>query len=152
MIETCQNIFNIAASFFAASKVKAFCGSLLAVIYFAIGGNVESSLVLFALIMLDALMALIVVAKTDLRFSSTKMTRTLYKIGIYSILVVGAHQLDKVMNVPDLPVVPDAPVVWLVLSWASATQFLSILEHAAELGFSIPHKLFSRIRKITDDK
>lgn len=150
MIETCQNIVGVIVSLFSASKAKVACTAVMSIVFFAVGGNVESALILFALIILDALMALVVVAKTDLKFSSAKAGRTLYKIGIYSIIVVGAHQLDKVMNVPDVPIVPDAPIVWLVLVWASATQFLSILEHAAELGFRIPHKLFSRIKKISE--
>lgn len=147
MLEVC---YQIIVNMLTFSKGKFVCAGFVATIFYAVGNNGEMVVVLFFLIILDALMALIVVAKTDLRFSSAKASRTLYKMGIYSILVISAHQIDKIANIPSVPVIGDAPVVWLVLVWASATQFLSILEHAAEIGFRIPHKLFSQIKKMSE--
>lgn len=135
---------------FVFSKYNAVCSFLFSLLFFAFGGSERLVLVLFVLIVIDALMALIVVAKTTLKFSSAKLSRSLYKMGVYSLLIIGSHQIDKIMNVPNSSFLPDAPIVWLILSWAAATQFLSILEHANELGFRIPHKLFSKIKKISE--
>lgn len=145
-----QYCTNLAENILEISKLKLICGGLFTLFVFALGDNQETAMIVFVLVLLDAMMALIVVAKTDLRFKSSKLRHGAFKFIIYAFLIIAGTQFDKVINLPHAGLVPDSPVAKVVMIFLAATEMLSILEHCESLGLVIPHKLFSRIKKVRE--
>lgn len=148
-VEYCINLLTDIARWNAA---KALCGSLLASAILLLGDSGYSFLLLLILIVVDLLMALLVVARTDRRFESSKLRHTAVKIGVYFLIVVGGIQFDKIVNFPNASLVPDEPLAKIALAVLAATEMLSVLEHASQLGFVIPIRLFANIKKYRDGK
>lgn len=146
-MEYCINlIFNIANWNYA----KFVCSSIFASLVLLLGDSGYPFLLLLLLVVIDLLMALLVVARTDMRFESSKLRHTAIKLSVYFLIVVAGVQFDSILNFPNAMLIPDEPIAKIALVILAATEMLSVLEHASQLGFVIPIRLLSNIKKYRD--
>lgn len=147
LIEYCKNLI---ASMFEWSASKIVCTASLTPIVYLLGDGQEAFAILLVLILLDLMMALIVVAKTEVRFESAKLRHSAIKTLVYFCSVAGGIQVDRILNLPHMSLLPDEPIAKLILVTLASTELLSMLEHASQLGFVIPVKLLRNIKKVRD--
>lgn len=133
----------IYGTFLAWGWVKYICAGILSILYYALGDHSEAFTTIMYLIGIDFLMAMIVVAKTDVRLESAKILNTAYKIAICFLLVTAVQKAESIVHVNF--------GVEILLATIASGQVVSILEHARELGFIIPLPVLKNLKKISSN-
>lgn len=125
------------------SGFKAILAIFLAVLVEVIGINWLAYQVLFIMVTIDFITGFTCAAK-NCNLSSRKASRTVYKLLIYILLVIAAHQLTRYAFYLE----------WLehtIVVYLGITEMLSIIENAHRLGVPIPiwitEKLSSYLQK-----
>lgn len=105
-------------------------------------GGVEA---LAFLCLLDVVFAFTVLHKKNKSINSRKLPRKAFDLFVYLVLIGVMHLLSKTSNLFG------TFLVNTIIVWFSLTEVLSILEHAAELGYSIPVSLLKNLTKVRDE-
>lgn len=98
--------------------------------------------VLTFLCVLDVLFAFYVLHKKGKSISSNKLPKKAFDLFVYVLLIGTVNLFDKTSTFFGSYLV-DGMIVWF-----SATEALSILEHASEIGYKVPWSILRDIKKI----
>lgn len=93
------------------------------------------------LCLLDVLAAFYVLHKKHKSISSHKLPKKALDLLVYLFLIGSVNILGKTSTLFGTVLVD------MIIVWFSATEVLSILEHASEVGYKIPITLLKNIRK-----
>lgn len=129
---------------FSSLSVKAGIAMVCSFIMYSIGYDSQILSILAYLVAIDWIMGVSIAIKRG-RFTSWRLIRTGYKIIFYLLLVVAAHQIQ--LN-SFIPAWFDDFVEFLVI----ITEFKSIIENAAMLGFKQAMKIEDKINQLLTDK
>lgn len=131
-----QDTMEICTQLFAGYKMKAFLGFVFVALSFGFDSiHTKALIALMVLLWADSLSAMFVAYKTGQVISSAKFFRTPIKIGIYYGLIYFMHITEY--GFPE-------PVRYLddmMITFAVATEMLSILENVEKLGYPVPNKI-----------
>lgn len=123
------------------AALKAIIAVIGGALLYLIGvNNLDAVAVVGCLCLLDTIMAMYVLHKKKLSPSSRRLPKKIYDLTIYIIIIMTMNLLTLIN--PHLALAVDTAILY-----CAATEALSILEHAAELGFKIPISILQDIKK-----
>lgn len=102
----------------------------------------DAVIALSILVSFDFLTGIAAAYKTGEVIQSRKCFRTAIKYTIYMMLVSAGHLMETV-----IPLLPGQSAIVAILV---ITEMISILENAAKIGYSIPHKLLNKLKDMRD--
>ena len=105
----------------------------------------EALLALLILIIGDFIFGITAAHKTGQEIKSAKVFRSAIKVVVYFCLVSFAFQAEKSF-------LGFLPLDETVIAFLSLTEFVSIMENMANMGYMIPKKLLQRLKEYRDDK
>lgn len=112
---------------------------------FMFGVDLEREITaLVILVVLDFFFAIAEERKNGNPISSAKAVRSAMKLFIYSALIAASHLFE--MSVKVVTIIDETMVGFL-----AATEFLSILEHAAKLGYAIPRRILNIVQRYLNE-
>jgi phage-related holin len=129
---------------FSQASLKSLLSAILAFLSFSLGYDSIIVEVLAYLIIIDWGLGLAASIKYK-RFSSFHLSRTLYKILVYLLLLIAAHEAIKVSFIP-------AFLDDFIEAFITITEFKSILENSALLGFKNARVIEDKINAYLEDK
>lgn len=143
-----ENIFYVKHLFlniFNLWYIKLVGAVAMSFVLYAIGEDkIQLAEALSCLIIIDFIMALISCYKTGEEIQSAKILRTAIKFTVYFLMVMSAHISEQATS---LGFLDETMFAFLTL-----TELISVLEHASELGFSIPKAILNQIKSVRDNK
>jgi len=131
------------------SDVVVKCVSILFVILANISFGGVDAVVLVGvgmLTMMDMMSALMREYKLGRSIESKKLIKTAVKLTVYGMMVSAAYITESVIMIKGVTI----PIVQIVATVISITEFVSILENAGAMGYAIPQKLLNQLRSYTD--
>lgn len=131
-------------SLIANIDIKIIASSILGFLSYSLGYDYIAVTAIAYLVGIDLLMGIAVSIKHK-RFSSASLGVTLYKLFIYMMLLIMAHQALHIHFVPDFF---DDMIEALI----AVTEIISILENSALLGFKYARAVQKKINEFVDDK
>ena len=132
----------IIANVFEAYQIKIIFGTVLAILF-----DIEKLPVIIAimsLVIFDFLTAVGAVKYTGGQIKSAKIFRTVVKLLTYLGVVSAGFMLEKVIGF-------NVGADDLLIVFLGATEFISIMENMAKLGFNTPKKLLNIVEDIRDN-
>ena len=131
-----QDTMELCIQLFSGYKLKTLLAFLFVVLSFGFDElHTKALIALMVLLWADSLSAMFVAYKTGVTISSAKFFRTPIKIAIYYGLIYFMHITEY--GFPE-------PVRYLddmMITFAVATEMLSILENVEKLGYPVPNKI-----------
>lgn len=101
--------------------------------------NSSILLALLVLVTFDMFMGIMAAYSTKEVISSRRALKTATKLLVYGILASGAYFTESV--IPADTFLDDAMISFLAL-----TEFISIMENAGRMGFTVPQKLLNKVQ------
>ena len=138
LIKYCGTFFE--STFLTWNAFKFGCTTVIGILFAFLGASTEAFILLTGLIIVDLLMALLVVARTEMRLESRKLWHTAEKAFIIFLLLASTQASEKILYIPF--------AAEMLATVMVASQLISILEHVAQLGIVIPLPLLKTLRKI----
>jgi len=129
---------------FSSAGAKALISSVIAFIAYSLGNDRIIVEVLAYLICIDWVLGIAAAAKHK-RLSSLQLSRTLYKVLVYLLLLIAAKQAVRVAFIPGF--LDD-----FIEAFITVTELKSILENAALLGFKNARKIEEKINAYLEEK
>lgn len=113
---------------------------------FFLGVENQSMLVaLLTLMTFDLLMGLSAAYMSGEEIQSRRVLKSASKLAVYAILCSGAYMVEGIMRGTTL-------VDEMMISFLALTEFVSIMENASRMGFSVPTKLLNKIQDLRGAK
>lgn len=125
---------------FSDGVFKLVCALVASAFGFLFGTGIQ--LILFGLVVLvffDFLTGIMAAFQMGLPIQSRKALHSAIKLGVYGILVSSAHITQSVVHGFDFMDIG-------MTAFLSATEFISIMENAGKMGYSVPLKLLNQIK------
>lgn len=107
--------------------------------------NQEAMIALFALLIVDAVTALVASYKSGKEITSRKFFGSAIKFVVYFTMVGAAFLTEKAG-------ITFVPLDETVIAFLAVTELISILENFSILGYVIPKKLLNKLRSYQDEK
>lgn len=133
---------DILLSIFSYSKLKSIAATLAIFAAYMVGReNFDSLFFLFVLIVIDLITGMIAAVKMGMALESRKAFKTSTKTFVYLLFFMAAFATSKI--------VPYASFIVLgVASFLAITEFISIAENMAKMGYALPAKLINKVKEI----
>lgn len=131
-------------SLLANIDIKIVASSVVSFISYSLGYDYIVVGAIAYLVGIDLIMGIAVSIKHK-RFSSASLGVTIYKLMVYLLLLIMAHQALHIHFVPDFF---DDMIEALI----AVTEIISILENSALLGFKYARQVQAKINAMVDEK
>ena len=130
---------------FEPSMLKIFATGVISIMFFLFGNLYTQALVaIVALIVIDAVFALLAAYHEGQPITSRKFSRTLYKSTVYFMAISAGYFADLT--------IPFSVVQATMIAFVGATEFISILENMGRMGFQTPKKLLNQLKDFQSSK
>lgn len=139
-----QKAIDALAHLFSYAGAKAALSALITFAVYSLGYDYIVIEVLAYLIIIDWILGIAAAIKHQ-RFCSLHLSRTLYKIFFYLLLLIAVNQAVKINFIPGFT--DD-----FVEAFITVTELKSILENAALLGFKNARKIEEKINAFLEEK
>jgi phage-related holin len=123
-------------------KVLFTCG-LTAAFYILFGGSYAAIEALFILVVIDFITGLTKCVRTQCKITSRGMGATATKMLKYLLLIVAAHQLNRISPL----------FTWVetfIALYCGITEFLSVVENLSQAGIIIPKWVVDKLQHYLD--
>lgn len=137
-------MFELIGSLFASFKAKIVIAGFISFVNYAICGDFETLKIIGILIAIDLITGIWKAIKKK-NFTSCRLGNTAGKIMLYFFLMIAAHQICRLGLMPG----------WIdevVEAYMAGTEFFSIMENAASLGFQPARKIIKKINAKFDEE
>lgn len=138
LVKYCISFFD--STFLTWNAFKVGCTTVIGILFAFLGASTEAFILLAGLILVDLLMALLVVARTDARLESRKLWHTAEKGFVIFLLLASTQASERTLHIPF--------AAEMIATVMVSSQLISILEHVAQLGIVIPLPLLKTLKKI----
>lgn len=129
-------------SIFTLANLKFPIAVVAGILNYMIGGqNVQIFGYLLMLMSFDFVSAIMAKHRIGEPIESRKALKTVTKLVVYSMLVAATHLTEQA--VPGNFFLEDMAIAFLAI-----TEFISITENFAKMGYTMPQKLINRLRKV----
>lgn len=130
---------------FEPTTLKLFATGLVTVLFFLFGNLYTQALIaILFLIVIDAIFAIMAAYHEGQAITSRKFSRTLYKATVYFMSISAGYFADLT--------IPLNLIQGTMIAFVGATEFISIMENMARMGFQTPSKLLNQLKDFQSKK